>query len=315
MWQILLSASQNKFYQTLSWPITVTTGNAQTVEFPFQYDTVKTDNHNDIEVVGRKIARDIGLELGNNFTYHLGGEMDQTSGTLDDFIRNEAVKYVFRVNMRSENHILPAGQIQAAVQETAAGLDTLILEITKPYYPNFRNIFDYINWDDGVYEWRILDEKINVYEGFDFYTMELVAQQWLTEYDIEKPIWTHIVSIAVPHNFDPEMAGAAFLAIDGGFDQKEPHGIYPDSNYNAWAVGKIARDSGAIAANIYFVPNQRIYFKNDWDEEKRRKGRAEDGIIAYTWKYFVHEPGKGPNIDEPHWLLRFPMVKSAVKVS
>ena len=22
---------------------------------------------------------------------------------------------------------------------------------------------------------------------------------------------------------------------------------------------------------------------------------------------------KGPNIDEPHWLLRFPMVKSAVK--
>ena len=88
------------------------------------------------------------------------------------------------------------------------------------------------------------------------------------------------------------MNGSAFLAIDGGFDQKDPHGIYPDGNYNAWAVGKIARDSGAIAANIYFVPNQRVYFENDWDEDRRKNGRAEDSIIAHTWKYFVHEPGK-----------------------
>ena len=88
--------------------------------------------------------------------------------------------------MRSDNHILPADQINAAIQETQAGLDTLILEITKPYYPNFRNIFDYINWDDGVYKWEILDSRVDHYEGFDFYTMYLTAQQWLTEYDIRK---------------------------------------------------------------------------------------------------------------------------------
>ena len=34
-----------------------------------------------------------------------------------------------------------------------------------------------------------------------------------------RPIWWHTISIAVPHNRDPEMAGACFLAIDGGFNE------------------------------------------------------------------------------------------------
>ena len=54
---------------------------------------------------------------------------------------------------------------------------------------------------------------------------------------------------------------------------------------------------------------KRIKFLDDWDEKYIGKGRAEDQIIALTWKYFVHRPGQGPNTDEPHWLLRYPMVK------
>ena len=67
---------------------------------------------------------------------------------------------------------------------------------------------------------------------------------------------------------DPEMEGAAMLAIDGGFNNVDPstsNPIYPESNYNALAVGKIAKDSGAIAANIYFVPNQSHGFQS-WNQ-------------------------------------------------
>ena len=80
--------------------LVVTSGSGQTVKFPYHYDNVKTENHNDVEVVGRKIARDIGLELGNNFTYHLGGELDSKSGTLSDYARSSRIKYVFEVKQK-----------------------------------------------------------------------------------------------------------------------------------------------------------------------------------------------------------------------
>ena len=78
-------------------------------------------------------------------------------------------------------------------------------------------------------------------------------------------------------------------------------------------MGKIAMDTGGIAANVYSVPNQRIKFIEDWDEKYVNKGRAEDQIIAYTWKRFIDTPNLGPQTDEPFWLLRFPMVKAAAR--
>ena len=47
-------------------------------------------------MVARKISRDIGLELGNNFTYHLGADKQRTSGTLEDYARDSGIKYTFR---------------------------------------------------------------------------------------------------------------------------------------------------------------------------------------------------------------------------
>jgi len=186
----------------------------------------------------------------------------------------------------------------------------LVKFYTSKFISSIINL-DYINWDDGAFGWDVFDKK--EYDGFDYYTMNMTSQRWLTEYDTDRPLWWHTISIAVPHKFDPEMGKAAFLAIDGGFNNKDPatsHPILPDSNYNAWAVGKIATESGAIAANIYFVPNQRIEFLNDWDDKYIGRGRAEDSIISLTWKYFIdHPPTQASNTDEPHWLLRYPMVK------
>ena len=50
------------------------------------------------------------------------------------------------------------------------------------------------------------------------------------------------------------------------------HPIYPEVNYNALAIGKIAKDTGGIAANLYFVPQQRLKFLEDWDEKYINKG-------------------------------------------
>lgn len=144
----------------------------------------------------------------------------------------------------------------------------------------------------------------------------MTSQQWLTDADVDRPIWWHTICIAVPHNIDPDMASSGLLTIDGGVSDKDPltgHPIYPESNANAAAMGKIAKDTGGIAANLYFVPNERIKFINEWNENFNETGRGLDQMIAYTWKRFIDTPNLGPQTDEPFWLLRYPMVKAAIK--
>ena len=284
-------------------------GELVAVSWPFSSDE-KSRFNNELEPWARKIAQSMSQNGRAKYSWTQG---TSAGGRPEDHVHEMArLKNIPSFSMNILCDSCEEEEITAAYSDLLAGLEMAVDQLSRPYYPNFRNIFDYVAWDDGMFEWNVVDS--NAYDGFDFYTLNMTAQQWLTDRDVRAPVWWHLLCVAVPHNLDPEMAGSALLIIDGGFNPSNGgNPIYPEDNLNAAFVGKIAKESGAITANIYFVPNQRVYFVDDWDEYYINRGRGEDAIIAYTWKRFIDTPNLGPQIDEPHWLLRFPMVKSVVK--
>ena len=91
-------------------------------------------------------AHSIGVK--NSFSIRLRPE------GLDKSLRNFKNRY-FRIFFVGHFHfsgtypnkgtfIAPSNIIPIASQELQAGMKMLVKEIKKPYYPNFRNIFDYI---------------------------------------------------------------------------------------------------------------------------------------------------------------------------
>ena len=284
-------------------------GELVAVSWPFSSDE-KSRYNNELEPWARKIAQSMSQNGRAQYSWTQG---TPAGGRPEDHIHEMArLKNIPSFSMNILCDSCEEEEITVAYSDLLTGLEMAVDQLSRPYYPNFRNIFDYVAWDDGMFEWNVVDSM--AYDDFDFYTLNMTAQQWLTDRDVRAPVWWHLLCVAVPHNLDPEMAGSALLIVDGGFNPSTGgNPIYPEDNLNAAFVGKIAKESGAITANIYFVPNQRVYFVDDWDEYYINRGRGEDAIIAYTWKRFIDTPNLGPQIDEPHWLLRFPMVKSVVK--
>ena len=170
------------------------TTSGESVEYPYNYDPVRVNNFNDVDTLGRKMAREMSTVDDVIFTYGQGSSDASTAGTIEDYLVEDLeVLYVYKIKMRGDSHLISTGDIEVAAEEVFGALNVLQAYLIKPYYPNFRNIFDYISWDDGAYGWMVYDKK--VYDGFDFYTMNLTSQQWLTEWDTDRPLWWHTVCI------------------------------------------------------------------------------------------------------------------------
>jgi hypothetical protein len=237
-------------------------GELVAVSWPFSSDE-KSRFNNELEPWARKIAQSMSQNGRAKYSWTQG---TPAGGRPEDHIHEMArLKNIPSFSMNILCDSCEEEEITAAYSDLLTGLEMAVDQLSRPYYPNFRNIFDYVAWDDGMFEWNVVDSQ--AYDGFDFYTLNMTAQQWLTDRDVRAPVWWHLLCVAVPHNLDPEMAGSALLIIDGGFNPSNGgNPIYPEDNLNAAFVGKIAEESGAITANIYFVPNQRVYFVDDWDQ-------------------------------------------------
>ena len=63
----------------------------------------------------------------------------------------------------------------------------------------------------------------------------------------------------------------------------------------------LAMETNTVVADVRMVPNQPLFFA-----DSKRHGRSEDDLIAYSRvKYIVTK--------DEEWLVRLPMVKSAVR--
>ncbi len=149
----------------------------------------------------------------------------------------------------------------------------------------------YVAAPDSSYSWKVLRDLPA--EGVRATLLEMTSQRWLTEKEVERPLWTHWVTIARPAQVKSDIG---LLFITGGRLDRQPPKAPP-----AWLV-EVARETGTVAAELRLVPNQPIVFKDD----PEHKPRLEDDFIAYTWDHFLRT-------GDDRWPARLPMTKSAVR--
>ena len=127
-------------------------------------------------------------------------------------------------------------------------------------------------------------------QGYRAYFIELTSQTWLTEREVDRPVWKHSLIVIEPSHV---RGRTGVLLIGGGDNSRPPQ--RPDEN----AV-QMALTTGAVVAELRHVPNQPLTFADDGTS------RVEDGIIAYTWDKFL-------KTGDEKWPARLPMTKAAVR--
>ena len=149
----------------------------------------------------------------------------------------------------------------------------------------------YVAAPDANFSWKVL--KPLPAEGATATLLEMTSQKWLTEQEVERPLWTHWLTVVRP----PEVkSDVALLYITGGSLERQPPSAPP-----AWLVNA-AKDTGTVTVELRLVPNQPVVFKDD----PTRKPRTEDDFIAYTWDKYLRT-------GDEKWPARLPMTKSAVR--
>ena len=149
----------------------------------------------------------------------------------------------------------------------------------------------YVAAPDPAFGWKVLREIPAA--GVSATLLEMTSQRWLTENEVERPLWTHWITVVRPAKVTSDVA---LLFITGGSLERKP-----PANPTAWLVD-VARTTGTIVAELRLVPNQPVVFKDD----PARKPRSEDDFIAYTWDKYLRT-------GDEKWPARLPMTKSAVR--
>lgn len=193
-----------------------------------------------------------------------------------------------RFRMASWLVVVLWGMVSAAVGADPAGVAA---------YPYARETVNptaldrYVAKPDPNYHWELV--RTDEGEGLTSYTIDLTSQQWRTAAEVDRPIWKHWLAVTVP---DMVAHPTALLYIDGGSNRKggQPRGADRD-------IEAVARQTHAITASIYMIPNQPLVFADamGWD-------RSEDAMIAYTWDKFLRT-------GDEEWPARLPMTKAVVR--
>lgn len=149
----------------------------------------------------------------------------------------------------------------------------------------------YVAAPDDAYKFELVNSTER--EDWSSYVLKLTSQRWLTEAEVDRPLWEHWLTIVVPKEVKHD---TAFLYIGGGSNKKTEAPKGPGV-----IVRRVALATNSVAVELGMVPNQPLTFT---DEPGR--GRSEDSLIAYTWDKFMRT-------GDPKWPLRLPMTKSAVR--
>lgn len=163
--------------------------------------------------------------------------------------------------------------------------------LAQPAPAEYPNAIDkYVEAPDEHFDWNVAETLSH--DGFEVVAIDLTSQQWLTEAEVDRPIWKHRLLLTVPHQL--HASGIGFLYISGGSNRGEPR------TAASALVNQIALSTGMVVAELHQVPNQPLVFHDDGVP------RYEDDLIAYAWAHYLKH-------GDPKWLPRNAMVKSAVR--
>jgi len=129
-------------------------------------------------------------------------------------------------------------------------------------------------------------------DGYTGYVVEMISQQYLTEAEVDKPIWKHYLTIVKP---DTVKHSTGLLFIGGGSNNR------PAPENVDGAMVAVAKATGTVCTELRNIPNQPLIFTGDPGNE-----RSEDESIAYTWDKFLRT-------GDEKWPMRLPMTKAAVR--
>jgi len=127
--------------------------------------------------------------------------------------------------------------------------------------------------------------------GYTAYVLNMTSQQYLTEAEVNHPVWKHWLVIIKP---DVLKTSTGLLYINGGSLGR------PAPDKADLELSEIAVSTGAVVADLHGVPNEPLVFAGETRE------RSEDAIIAYTWDKFLRT-------GDAKWPARLPMTKAAVR--
>ena len=97
----------------------------------------------------------------------------------------------------------------------------------------------YVAKEDLNYSYRLYHTQNGV--GYTVYFIEMTSQQWRSASEVDRPIWTHEVVVAIPQ-FGLDSSKTAILLIDGGSNGGSLMTEVPD------AVGAAVLATGAVIA-------------------------------------------------------------------
>jgi PhoPQ-activated pathogenicity-related protein len=149
----------------------------------------------------------------------------------------------------------------------------------------------YVAAPDPSFSWKVVRDLPA--EGATVSLIQMTSQKWLTEKEVEQPLWTHWLTVVRPEKVTSDIA---FLFIGGSTNERPAPTSAP-----AWMVDA-ARESGTVVVELRLVPNQPVVFQDD----AAKKPRTEDDFIAYTWDKYLRT-------GDEKWPARLPMTKSAVR--
>lgn len=168
----------------------------------------------------------------------------------------------------------------------SCGLQAAQLELTP--------LDQYVRAPDPNYSYSVADTVTGEFEGVSYKTfiINMVSQQWLTEREVNLPIWEHQLTVTVPETL---ASNIAFLYLTGGNNEQAMRIAAEDTDIRRAIL------TNTVVATLYGVPSQPLVFS---DDDGRR--RSEDSIIAYTWDKYLRT-------GQEKWPLRLPMTKAAVR--
>src|ERR1035437_5365518 len=147
----------------------------------------------------------------------------------------------------------------------------------------------YVKAPDSHFKYELV--KTIPGQGYTAYVLDMTSQQYLTEAEVNHPIWRHWLTVVKPAKVT---SNVGLLFIRGG-DNDDGAPKSADA-----LAARIATMTGAVVAVLNMVPSQPLVFKGETRE------RVEDAIIAYTWDKYLRT-------GDEKWPLRLPMTKAAVR--
>ena len=166
---------------------------------------------------------------------------------------------------------------------------TLALFVTSVARADDQTALDrYVAAPDPTYGYKLVNTIKS--PGQTTYILELTSQTWLTEKEVDRPVWKHWLTIVRP---DTIKSTKALMAIAGGSNDRPA----PKSANVALIAASAA--TGSVAAEVRMIPNEPLTFTGD-------RPRSEDAFIAYTWDKFLRT-------GDERWPARLPMTKAVVR--